>query len=172
MRTLGHSLTLTRLAAGLALLLAVLVAPAAQADSVAPASAEPGSIMLPELSGLISGRQSIATPIVIPVAGTLTITLSDLAWPEALQSLSFSLTDTHSVLAQLVSPGVLTVDISTPGQYFGFVYGAAQGALNLGLYSVSLSLTPSVPQVPVPAAAWLLLSGCGALFSFRRRRVP
>jgi hypothetical protein len=107
--------------------------------------------------------------LLIPLAGTVTITLRDLQWPDPFTTLSLALTDSRSSLAQLAAPGALTFDVSSPGQYFAFVFGQAQGALNMGLYSIHVSLAPSVAPVPLPAAAWLMLSGFAGLLSLRRR---
>ena len=127
------------------------------------------AITLLDSSKLIAGSATTLDSILVPLAGTVTITLCDLAWPAPFTTLSLALTDSHATLAHLATPGAVSFDVSAPGQYFAFVFGQAQGALNMGLYSIHVSLAPSVSPLPLPAAAWLLLSGLAGLSSFRRR---
>ena len=117
---------------------------------------------------MITGTQSIVLPFVVPVGtpgGTVSVSLQDLGWPSLMSSLSFAASTSTSLLAQLAQPGMTTFDIAGPGTYFATVYGVADPAFGSGLYSLNLSYAP----VPLPAAAWLLMSGLG-LFGLRRRQ--
>jgi hypothetical protein len=140
-----------------------------RADAIQPDAASGAVIRLAETSVLVSGSHTTLDSFLVPYAGMLTISLSDLAWPNSFAVLSLALTDSHATLGRLTAPGVLNFDVSTPGQFFAFVFGQAQGPLNIGLYSLNVSLTPAVAAVPLPAAVWLLFSGIAGLSSFRRR---
>jgi hypothetical protein len=52
------------------------------------------------------------------------------------------------------------------GTYFAHVMASAGGALDLGLYSLMLTFTPSA--VPLPTTGGLLLIGLLVLFGLRR----
>jgi hypothetical protein len=111
---------------------------------------------------MITGTDSIVLPFVIAggmPAGTVTVTLADLGWPGLMSSLSFAASTSTSLLAQMATPGRLTFDVTSGGNYFATVYGVADPAFGSGLYSLNLSYAP----VPLPAAAWLLLSGLALL---------
>jgi len=148
------------------LLLAVAQAPAAHANMV-----------LGGATDLISGSQSYTMAFVAPTSGTVTFQLSILSWPEPLEGLSVSATTASDLLGALALNATtapsdfMTFDVGGPGAFFAHVSGKAQGALQLGLYSLRVTFTPSA--VPLPASAWLLATGAALMFvfvpGFRRR---
>jgi hypothetical protein len=145
-----------------AILAGLFAAPQAQADTV-----------VLEKTALVSGTQSFAYSFQAPSAGTFAVQLNNLAWPERLASLSFAATTATSVLdTQAGANGLLTFNVGSAGNYFAHVAGTAQGALNLGLYSVRISFLanggPGV--VPLPAGLPLLLFGLTAAAGMLRRR--
>lgn len=111
---------------------------------------------------MITGTDSIVLPFAIAggmPAGTVTVTLDDLGWPGLFSSLSFAASTSTSLLAQLAGPGNLSFNVAGAGNYFATVYGVADPNFGSGLYSLNLKYSP----VPLPAAAWLLLSGLALL---------
>ena len=106
---------------------------------------------------LISGTESTVDSFTVPSAGTVTVQLSDLPWPMALSSLSFMATSGNQVLSSwsTLTSGVESFQV-TPGTYFAHVTGTAGGALDLGLYSMTLTFQPA-GTVPLPGSGWLLL---------------
>jgi hypothetical protein len=135
---------------------------------------QPAVVLMPGASNaiarteMITGTDSIVLPFVVPggiTAGSVTVTLADLGWPGLMSSLSFAATTSTSLLGQLDGPGSLTFSISGPGSYFATVYGVADPSFGAGLYSLNLSYAP----VPLPAAAWLLMSGLVLLRARRRK---
>jgi hypothetical protein len=127
---------------------------------------QPSVIMSPgravSRTEMIVGTDSIVLPFVIAggmPAGKVTVTLEDLGWPGLMSSLSFAATTSTSLLAQLAAPGRMSFDITGAGNYFATVYGIADPNFGSGLYSLNLKYSP----VPLPAAAWLLLSGLALL---------
>jgi hypothetical protein len=111
---------------------------------------------------LVQGSLASATPFSVPGAGTVTATLTDLAWPAKLASLTFAATTPTSVLASLPGPGQVSFNTSAQGIYSAVVGAVASpsGFLDLGWYSLTIGFAPAVP---LPASAWLLLSGLAGL---------
>jgi hypothetical protein len=109
-----------------------------------------------DLAGLGSIRNFDAT-----VAGTVSVfevSLDEIAALDLLQSGSFRLF-TLLFDASAVGTSALSLSINALGD-------AAGSALTAGV----TNSTVSVSAVPLPAAAWLLLSGIGGLGMLRRRR--
>jgi hypothetical protein len=101
--------------------------------------------------------------------GRWTVTVTDLVWPQALASLSFTLTDFSQVLASHDGSGTLIFDVLAPTTLFATVYASPNAAAGMGVYHINVGFTPAVPQVPLPAAGWLLLSGMSAFAAVRRK---
>lgn len=124
-------------------------------------------------TAMVSGTQSFAYSFQAPSAGTFSVQLNNLEWPERLASLSFAATTATGVLdTRAGNNGLLTFTVGSAGNYFAHVAGTAQGALNLGLYSLRISFLanggPGV--VPLPAGLPLLLFGFAAAAGVLRRR--
>jgi hypothetical protein len=99
-------------------------------------------------------------------AGTLTMSVTDLLWPQALQSLSFSINSNQGVLQKLTGVGSLSYLVTGPMTLFAGVYAQPNGGNGVGLYHVNVTfVAAAAPPVPLPAAGWLLLSGIAGLAS-------
>jgi hypothetical protein len=80
------------------------------------------------------------------------------------------------VLASLSTTGV-TTDTATfnvgPGSYFANIMATASGAMDMGLYSMSLTFNANgTPTVPLPSSGWLLLTGMFVLAGLARAVRP
>jgi hypothetical protein len=90
-----------------------------------------------------------------------------------LSALSFSATSADKVLAYWNGGGsvdseVTTFDVAGAGTYFAHIMATAGGVLDLGLYSLMMTFTPSAPPVPLPASDWMLLTGMFVLAGLAR----
>jgi len=146
------------------LLTGLAVAPHAWADSLLLAQ-----------TTLVSGTESTVDSFVAPSAGTVSVTLNSLNWPTQLNALSFSATSASQVLASWnstgISSGTATFDVGA-GTYFAHIMASAGGTLDLGLYSLVMTFTPSTSPVPLPASGWMLLTGMFVLAGLARAARP
>ena len=144
---------------GLVGVLGLLLAPQAWADT-----------MLLATTNLVAGSSADTFSFEAPSPGTVTVELSNLAWPEPLSALSFSATTATNVLESWSAPAAGGAQVESfhvgSGTYFAHVMATATGSLDLGLYSLMLTFTPSA--VPLSASAWMLLIGVLVLFGLIR----
>ena len=126
------------------------------------------SILLAQTT-LVDGTTSTVDSFTAPTAGKVTVNLQGLAWPTALTALSFSATSADQVFASWngkgLDSGSATFDVAA-GTYFAHITATAGGALDLGLYSLFMTFTPSA--VPLPSSGWMLLTGMLALAGLAR----
>lgn len=152
-----------RVAALLGLLLGVSHATTSSADSV-----------LLSDSNLVSGSESSVFSFQAPGPGTVSVQITNVAWPQTLNSLSFMAATASQVLSSWSMSGAppptstsqtLYFQVAQAGSYFADVAATAGGPLELGVYSLSLTFTPATSPVPLPEAPWLLITGLLALLA-------
>ena len=160
-----------RAAALVGLLLGVAHASISSADSV-----------LLSDSNLVSGSESSVFSFQAPGPGTVSVQITNVAWPQTLNSLSFMAATASQVLSSWSMSGAapttstsqtLYFQVAKGGSYFADVAATAGGPLELGVYSLSLTFTPATSPVPLPGAAWLLIAGLAtllAVFHLTRQR--
>lgn len=140
-----------------------LVAPLALVALAGAPHARADNILLAQTT-LVNGSVSTVDSFTAPGAGTVSVSLDSLNWPAPLSSLSFSATSASQVMASWngtgLSSNVATFNV-TGGTYFTHILATAGGSLDVGLYSMLLTFTPSgsPPPVPLPGSGWLLLTG-------------
>lgn len=151
-----------------------LLAPMALTCLAIAPHARAESILLAQTT-LVSGTESTVDAFTAPGAGTVTVNLQSLNWPTALNTLSFSATSADRVLASWNGTGlasdVATFDVGA-GTYFAHIMATAGGDLNLGLYSLMMTFSPSASPVPLPASDWMLLTGMFVLAGLARAVRP
>jgi hypothetical protein len=166
----GRNMNTTKTTMRRSLKLALLAPAALVGLSLAP-HAQAESILLAQTT-LVSGSVSTVDSFTAPTAGTVTVNLQSLNWPAPLAALSFSATSASQVLASWNGMG-LASDIASfnvsAGTYFAHIMATAasgaQAPLDLGLYSMMMTFTPSVP---LPASGWMLLTGMFVLAGLAR----
>lgn len=148
-----------------ALLLYALAATVAQASSV-----------LVSDTTLVSGSETEVFSFNAPAAGTVSLQLTNLDWPQELSSLSFMTATASGVLSPFsasTSPTQsLAFQVAAGGTYFADVMAVAGGPLDLGAYSLSVSFTPTVAPVPLPSSGTLLLAAFAGLIGLMALRSP
>jgi hypothetical protein len=147
--------------AGLALCLlgSVLFNSVAHADTV-----------LWDQSGFVKGQQSFVESFNISQPGKLTITLSNITWPESLAQLSLLVTSASSLFGPAMGAGSETMEVG-PGMIYAHWFGQAQGALDIGVYGLKVEFRPDTAPVSLPSSFGLLLCGLGVVFGWQNRRV-
>ncbi|MBS0379243.1 MAG: hypothetical protein JSS29_12205 [Proteobacteria bacterium] len=125
---------------------------------------------------MISGSQSDVFSFTAPGPGTITAQITNLSWPQPLDSLSVIATSGKEVMGQWSVPVSQTgsFQIGSSGTYYADVLASAGGALHLGVYSLEITFTPQGAPVPLPAGVLLLAGGFSIVvllhFALTRRR--
>lgn len=140
--------------AAVLLLLAVTQVPSARAE-----------MLLSGGTQMINGTQTYTLSFVAPSSGTLSVELAAIPWSErvgTITNLSVAMTSATELLGNALASEPLQFSVGGPGALFAHISGTVQGGLEIGLFSVRITFTPSA--VPLPAAAWLLTSALGFFF--------
>lgn len=121
--------------------------------------------------GFLQGQQAFSDSFDISGPGTLTVTLTNLVWPEQLADLDLVMSTDGGMLGPEMGAGSQTFNVKG-GRYYANWFGNAQGPLNVGVYGLEIEFCPSgtVP-VPLPTSISLFLSGLLLLVSRRYPRL-
>jgi hypothetical protein len=121
-------------------------------------------------AGFIRGQQAGMESFNISGPGTLTVQLSNVAWPVPLGSLNAVISSASGLLGPEMSDGTQSFQLTHGGEIFAQWFGTAQGPLDVGVYALKIEFTPNALPVPLPASIGLLVSGLALLGWQRRQR--
>lgn len=139
-----------------------------------PFAASRADTVLYDAGSFVEGQQSFTQSFNISGPGTLTVSITDIAWLDIVSDLNCFL----STASGLINPaanggggGSETFSVGS-GPIYAHWFGNAQGLYDLGVIGVKITFQPSGIPVPLPASLVLLLSGLGVLFGWQRRAMP
>ena len=139
---------------------------------ILPAEAARADSLIYDGLSLFSGQQSFTESFNLRSPGTLTFTLTNIPWLDAVSNLSGFLSTTSGQIGSTIGEGTETVSVGA-GTYYAHWFGDAQGAYNLGVVGLKIEFQPgNVTPVALPASLVLMLSGLGLLFGWQNRRAP
>jgi hypothetical protein len=136
-----------------------------------PMSRATADTVLYDGSGFLTGTESFSQTFNLTAPGTLTVTLSNVAWPQQLASLNFLLSSANGTMGPEMGAGTYTFAVLAGGNVFAQWFGTAQGPLNAGVYSLKIDFAPSAVPVPLPTSVVLLMSGLALLLWQRRQNM-
>jgi hypothetical protein len=140
------------------------------ASATMAAQAETITTTLFQSTTMVTSANINLTELDLSTPGTLSVSLTDLKWPSALNALSFTLFDATHVLNPTVQGG-LTFNITSAGTFFASIFAAPTSSAKAGLYNVQINFqTSAAAPVPLPAAGWFLLSGIAGLAAIRPKQ--
>ena len=123
--------------------------------------------MLLATTDLVSGSSAATFSFNAPSSGMVTAEITSVPWPVPLSELSFAATTASNTLASWSGDAPTTPQTESfqvgAGTYYAHVTAQATGSLDVGLYSLLVSFTPSA-SVPLPAAGGLLAIGILVMF--------
>ena len=140
-----------------------LCAQIGHASVIPDASAVSGSSGMSLYSGskLVFGNSASILQLVIPAAGVLSLSWTDLDFSSSLATLDIGLSSATSNMGDFQSSGSTTLTLNGPVTLYAAIFATAQGSMDVGLYHVSASFMPAVAAVPLPSVG---IFGLGAGF--------
>jgi hypothetical protein len=135
------------------------------------AAGSAGAEMMYDGAGFIRGQQAGMESFNVSGPGTLTVQLSNVAWPVPLGSLNAVISSASGLLGPEMGAGTNSFQVMGAGEIFAQWFGTAQGPLDVGVYALNIEFQPSgVTPVPLPTSIALLVSGLALLGWQRRHR--
>jgi hypothetical protein len=120
--------------------------------------------------GFMVGQQSFSDTFSVGGPGTLTVSLTDIAWPDQLASLNMVVSTPKGLLGPEVGAGTESYSLNG-GPVTVQWFGTAQGPLDAGVYGMNIQFQSNgTTSVPLPTSIALFLSGIGLLAWQRRSR--
>ena len=121
--------------------------------------------------GFAVGQQSFSDTFAFSSPGTLTVTLSNMTWPQPLASLNMIVTTPNGLLGPEMGAGTDSFAIAGGTMVTVQWFATAQGPLDAGVFGMNIETAPSTLPVPLPTSIALFLSGL-SLLAWQRRTRP
>lgn len=134
-----------------------------------PFAASRADAVLYDASSFVEGQQSFTQSFNISGPGTLTVSITDIAWLDIVSELNCFLSTASGLINPAANVGGSETFSVGSGPIYAHWFGSAQGIYDLGVIGVKITFQPAGIPVPLPASLVLLLSGLGVLFGWQRR---
>jgi hypothetical protein len=135
---------------------------------VAPATGARAEMVVFDSMSFFQGQQGFAQTFTVTTPGTVSVSVTDVPWLDAVANLSFYLSSPTGVVGQTLSGSGNELISIGPGTYTANWFGNAQGVYDMGVAGVDVNFYPSGTTVALPASLFLMLSGLGLLFAWPR----
>jgi hypothetical protein len=135
---------------------------------MSPGTARADSVLYDSV-GFIQGKQSFTDSFDITTPGTLTVTLSNIAWLDTIADLNCFVTTSGGLIGTSMGVGTESFQVG-PGMIYAHWFGDANGTYGIGVFGMKIMFQPGTP-VALPTSLILLLSGLGVLLGWQRRAV-
>jgi hypothetical protein len=136
--------------------------------AMSPGTAHADSVLYDSV-GFIEGKQSFVDSFDITTPGTLTVTLSNIAWLDTIADLNAFVTTSGGLIGNSMGVGTESFQVG-PGMIYAHWFGDANGTYGLGVFGMKIMFQPYATPVGLPGSLILLLSGLGVLFGWQRRQ--
>jgi hypothetical protein len=134
-----------------------------------PFAASRADSVLYDASSFVEGQQSFTQSFNVSGPGTLTVSITDIAWLDIVSDLNCFLSTASGLINPAANGGGSETFSVGSGPIYAHWFGSAQGIYDLGVIGVKITFQPAGIPVPLPASLVLLLSGLGVLFGWQRR---
>lgn len=118
----------------------------------------------------VIGSNLSVTEFKAPTAGVVTLTVIDDKLGALLQSLETYISTNGVTKYTLTGPGSLVFTVESQQRFAASIYAVAKPSPGYGAYDLRVDFAAQAVSVPLPAGAWLLVSGVAGLTGLRRRR--
>jgi hypothetical protein len=125
---------------------------------------------VPEFTVLAWPVSHMVNEFTSSVSGVVTLSVSRVDWGDLFSYLSTAIALPNQPLLTGSGDAQFMFNITAGERFITSIFAAAAGPRGYSAYSLGIAFAPRLSQVPLPAAAWLLLSGLAGLGVVARRR--
>jgi hypothetical protein len=104
------------------------------------------------------------------VAGTVTVSVQRIEWGDLFSQLQTTVALMGRPDLTFANNALTVFDVTAGERFATSIYAQVTGLVGYGAYRLDVLFIPKTTQVPLPPAAWLLLSGLGMWVLVARRR--
>jgi len=133
------------------------------ASTLEPDTTTPGIVLLNDDQRVNATSYATMTPLMVPGAGELFVSLTDKDFPAPFAALGFGLSEPGVTLDPFGTSGLMTLNLTQPQTVYADIFATTQSGVNAGLYNLTATFEPTA-AVPLPPGAASLAGGLIVLF--------